>query len=421
MMTKGSSDPEALDKSRLPDSAVTDFRSDYGGSTRIGSWAFAVIVMALVAGCGWAYQFRPQWVARAFDLAGLPRVLARAQDEAIVVPQNDSSDVEFAALYQKYGMPPLRTSVASAPRLNSALASLQKEPCDRQRIYQADVALEKAGLKREAAEMLKGFADNCPEGNGERHRASELYYLLGDYDTAVKLSSAVIDHQPDAQNSYFVRAKAEQGLQRYAAAIEDYTTLIQLLPETKSVVAEVFTRLSDSYDKLDRPCEAIGPIQTYIALDSEKRATPVLLKRVAALAAKGHCTQVYAKGVARIPRRSNGVSTAKVEINGIEGTFVVDTGASFITLTQGFANRVKPKMFKDAVEMQTANGTTSAKLATVDSVKLDGLYASSVPTIVASKSLGNGIDGLLGMSFLSRFSIAIRDREIQLTAKTLDE
>jgi predicted aspartyl protease len=78
-------------------------------------------------------------------------------------------------------------------------------------------------------------------------------------------------------------------------------------------------------------------------------------------------------------------------------------------------------MFKDAVEMQTANGTTSAKLATVDSVKLDGLYAASVPTIIASKSLGNGIDGLLGMSFLSRFTVAIRDREIQLTAKTLEE
>jgi predicted aspartyl protease len=40
---------------------------------------------------------------------------------------------------------------------------------------------------------------------------------------------------------------------------------------------------------------------------------------------------VYAKGVARIPRRSNGVSTTKIEIKGVEGTFIVDTGASFVT------------------------------------------------------------------------------------------
>jgi aspartyl protease family protein len=75
----------------------------------------------------------------------------------------------------------------------------------------------------------------------------------------------------------------------------------------------------------------------------------------------------------------------------------------------------------DAVEMQTANGTTSATLATVETVKLAGLYASRVPAIIASKSLGDGVDGLLGMSFLSRFTVVIGDREIQLKAKTLEQ
>jgi clan AA aspartic protease (TIGR02281 family) len=116
------------------------------------------------------------------------------------------------------------------------------------------------------------------------------------------------------------------------------------------------------------------------------------------------------------------VSTAKVEINGVEGTFIVDTGASFVTLTRAFAGKVKPQMLKsDAVEMQTANGRTSATLATVESVKVAGLYASAVPAIVASKSLGDGVDGLLGMSFLSRFTVVIRDRDIQLKAKTLEQ
>jgi clan AA aspartic protease (TIGR02281 family) len=195
-----------------------------------------------------------------------------------------------------------------------------------------------------------------------------------------------------------------------------------LLPDTKSIVSEVFTRMSDSYEKLDRPCEAIGPLQTYVALDSESRSTPPLLKRIAALAAKGNCERVYAKGVARIPRRSNGVSTTRVEINGVEGTFIVDTGASFVTLSRGFAGRAKPRMLTtDSVEMQTANGTTSATLASLDSVKLAGLSASAVPAIIASRSLGDDVDGLLGMSFLSRFTVVIQDREIQLKAKTLGE
>jgi clan AA aspartic protease (TIGR02281 family) len=140
------------------------------------------------------------------------------------------------------------------------------------------------------------------------------------------------------------------------------------------------------------------------------------------LAQKGNCAQAYATGAARIPRRANGVSIVKAEINGVAGTFIVDTGASFVSLTREFAKKVAPRMLTtEAVEMQTANGVTSANLATVETVKLPGLSASGVPAIIASKSLGDGVDGLLGMSFLSRFTVVIGDSEIQLKAKTLEE
>jgi clan AA aspartic protease (TIGR02281 family) len=399
---------------------MMDFRpGDHGivpahlESKSISGWVFLGLALVLVAGGAWIYHFRPQWVARVYDLADTSRTDVSTHGEA---------DTQFSALYRKYGMTALGRGVAQDYKASSLLANLQKEPCDKQSIFQATVALENMRAIRGAAEMLKGFADVCPDSSGELYHASELYYLLGDYDTAVKLSSDVINQQPDVQNPYFTRAKSEQGLKRYAAAVEDYATLIRLLPDTKSIVSEVFTRMSDSYEKLDRPCEAIVPLQTYIALDSETRSTPSLLKRIAMLAAKGNCAQVYAKGVARVPRRSNGIAITRVEINGIEGKFIVDTGASFVTLSRPFAARAKPRMLTtDSVEMQTANGATSATLASLDSVKLAGLSASAVPAIVASKSLGEDVDGLLGMSFLSRFTVVIEDREIQLKAKTLGE
>ena len=398
----------------MADFRLGDHRIVAARQQSIGGWVFLGLALVLLASGAWVYQFRPQWVARIYDLAGISRTDMPAQ--------GDKGDIEFSALYQKYGMTPLDHRAASDEKVRSLLASLQKEPCDKHGIFETSLALENARAIRGAAEMLKGFADVCPESGGERYHASELYYLLGDYDTAVKLSSDVINLQPDAQNAYFVRARSEQAQKRYAAAIEDYVTLIRLLPDTKSIVSDVFTRMSDSYEKLDRPCEAIGPLQTYIALDSEKRSTPPLLKRIAALAAKRDCARVYAKGQARIPRRSNGVSTTNVEINGVEGKFVVDTGASFVTLSRDFAGRAKPRMLlTDSVEIQTANGTTSAALASLDSVKLAGLSASAVPAVIASKSLGDNIDGLLGMSFLSRFTVVIEDREIQLKAKTLEE
>jgi clan AA aspartic protease (TIGR02281 family) len=380
----------------------------------ITGWVFLSLVVVLLAGGARVYTFRPQWVERSQREGGTSRITASAQ--------NDKTAGNFSALYQKYGMPPLDAAATSDRKLSSELAMLQKEPCDKQAIFQASIALENSGATRGSAEMLKGFAGVCPDSDGELYHASELYYLLGDYDMAVKLSSDIIDEKPDAQDPYFVRAKAEQGQKQYAAAIEDYATLIRLVSDTKSIVSEVFTRMSDSYERLGRPCEAIGPLQTYIALDSQVRSTPPLLRRVAALAAEGDCTLSYARGTARVPLRSNGVSTIKVEVDGVEGTFVVDTGASFMTLSRRFAGQAKPQMLTTgSVRMQTANGTFSATLATLNSVKLAGLSASAVPAIVASNSLGDNIDGLLGMSFLSRFTIIIRNHEMQLSAKTLQQ
>jgi aspartyl protease family protein len=383
---------------------------------------FLGLIVAAAVGGGSIYLFRPDWAAPVDQVIQTFRTPALAEPDRPAPAPEAKAESRFSGLYQRYGVAPLPVGVESGAKLSALLASLQKEPCDKQTVFQASIALEERRETRAAADLLNGFADSCPESTAERGRAGELYYLLGDYEKAIKLSSDVIGRRPEVQKPYVIRARSEQALKRYAAAIDDYTTLISLMPDAKLIVSEVFTSLSDGYEKLDRPCEAIGPIQTYIALDSEKRSTPSLLRRIAALAAKGNCTLAYATGMARIPRRSNGVSTAKVQINGVTGTFVIDTGASFVMLTPSFADKAKPQMFKtDPVEIQTANGTTSASLATVDSVKLAGISASSVPTIIASKSIGDGVDGLLGMSFLSRFTVVISDREIQLKAKALGE
>jgi tetratricopeptide (TPR) repeat protein len=193
-------------------------------------WVVLGLVLFALATGAWVYQFRPQWVARIYDLAGTSGTNTAGRSGAHISAQGEA-DGQFRALYQKYGMTPLGRGVAPDYKVSPLLASLQKEPCDKLTIFQASGALENVRAIRGAAEMLKGSADVCPDSNGELYHASELYYLLGDYDTAVKLSSDLINHQPDAQSPYFVRAKSEQGLKRYAAAAEDYATLIRLLPK----------------------------------------------------------------------------------------------------------------------------------------------------------------------------------------------
>jgi clan AA aspartic protease (TIGR02281 family) len=385
---------------------VTDFRS---GEERIvpvrrgpSPWPLWVI-MAIAALGAVAWIAAPAWLGQASEKAAPP-----------------ASDTKFADLYKRYGTAPLAADVAGTPAVDMELATLQKEPCNRRLVYKASVALENAHVTRAAAEMLKGFSDACPDANNELYRASELYFLIGDYDAAIRWSGDVIRRQPDAQNAYYVRGRAEQGLKKYAAAVDDYVTLIQLMPNLKNVRSEVFTRLSESYENLNLPCEAIMPLQTYMALDPAQRTTRPLERRVLELATKGSCGAGYAQGTARIARRSAGVPIARAEVNGVAGTFLLDTGASFVTLSPAFAAKAKPTPIgMNQIELQSANGVVKAILSTAAVVKLAGLSATAVPTLVSDRGFGDNVDGLLGMSFLSRFTILIEDGQMKLTAKAL--
>jgi clan AA aspartic protease (TIGR02281 family) len=100
------------------------------------------------------------------------------------------------------------------------------------------------------------------------------------------------------------------------------------------------------------------------------------------------------------------VITTTAEVNGIKGRFIVDTGASFVSLTPDFAKKVKVTPVRAGpLAMRTANGMVTTTLAAAASIRLGGVSASTVPLVVIDKPLGNGIDGLLGMPFLSRFEI----------------
>ena len=68
---------------------MTDFRpSDYRSAAAArqrsaGPRVFLGLALVLLAGGGWVYQFRPQWVARGYDLVGVPRTVTPAQGDSV--------------------------------------------------------------------------------------------------------------------------------------------------------------------------------------------------------------------------------------------------------------------------------------------------------------------------------------------------
>ncbi len=100
---------------------------------------------------------------------------------------------------------------------------------------------------------------------------------------------------------------------------------------------------------------------------------------------------------------------ADVAVNDVPMRFVVDTGASVVTIPAGDATRMGINWRKGTrSQMQTANGATVGYIVTLDKVRLGGIELHNVDAVVLEQGLGSF--GLLGMSFLNRLQMQ-RDGE----------
>jgi aspartyl protease family protein len=90
-------------------------------------------------------------------------------------------------------------------------------------------------------------------------------------------------------------------------------------------------------------------------------------------------------------------------------------------LKLAFAERAKISMAgANEVTLTTANGRAKGKLTRADAVALGKLRAANVPVVVQNvddTSYGSGVDGLLGMSFLSRFDLQMSDGFIEIRTR----
>ena len=87
-------------------------------------------------------------------------------------------------------------------------------------------------------------------------------------------------------------------------------------------------------------------------------------------------------------------------VNGVTVRFVVDTGATSVTLPASEALRIGLDYRKGTREaVQTANGATQAFHVRLDSVKLGDIQLSAVDALVVEEGLPIA---LLGMTFLNR-------------------
>ena len=156
---------------------------------------------------------------------------------------------------------------------------------------------------------------------------------------------------------------------------------------------------------------SIGADSAVIEIDGKRETLRMGNQRISAARKDGGAGKVVLTGDAR----GHYVTTAVV--NGVSMQFLVDTGASVVTISSDNAKRARisytsaPKSL-----MQTANGVVVAYRVTLDTVSVGGITLNQVEGVVME---GNalGSHGLLGMSFLSRMDMKREGESMTLTKR----
>ncbi len=208
----------------------------------------------------------------------------------------------------------------------------------------------------------------------------------------------------------------------YRRALVDFADAIELFKNKSEISSRVFLRMVGVYAKLGRHCEAVSPILTWMALDPVRRDNPQTQKVIADYEQQGHCATPSGNQKQRYALRgSSRVVLVNGEINGIRGVFIIDTGASYVSVKATFAERAKiSTAAASEITLSTANGHAKGKLTHADAVALGKLRAANVPVVVQNvddTSYGAGVDGLLGMSFLSRFDLQMSGGFIEIRTR----
>ncbi|AOK38703.1 hypothetical protein WL90_31055 [Burkholderia cenocepacia] len=304
-------------------------------------------------------------------------------------------------------------SVADLTKLEirRALAQLSKEACNRDAMGRMAAQIDELGYRRESANALVQFVDRCGRADGFLSAAVNDLMAVSDFKSAVEISNRLITNNASEPQYYFDRGRAYEGWQRDDAALADYMQALALSVDLASVTSNLFIRIAELHAKAGRYCEAASAIRVWTSADPQRSENVQAKGMIQQYASRANCPSSYATGKDSFTRQSGGTIKVKARVNGVEGTFIVDTGASYVSLSEGFARRAQVSTERATrIRLQTANGIRDGLLSQAQTVKVGSVEAADVPVSVdieRKSPYGTAVDGLLGQSFLSRFEISL--------------
>lgn len=334
--------------------------------------------------------------------------------------------LDFSAVYAQLGISPLPLSVELEPNISKRLEQLRHEPCYKDGVVGLAGALMDAGYPREIETSLLSFAKRCGESDAILLWRHAALLKASDAATALDVANKLVGSDPAKAGYRYMRAQTYEQLKNYEAALGDYIVSVQLAGSPSHVIGSVFYGIARMHAALGRFCDAITDVETYVAFDPASRRTRQSANMIIEYSKKGDCGVSHAQGNARVPLKdSGGVKLLTATVNGVSGTFIIDSGATYLSVTAAFSDKAKIKPSAAIrIPIKTVGGAVQATMGTAGLVKVGNAEARNVTVAVIQDSrdpFGDRIDGLLGMSFLARFNTRLAPDSIDLTVRNPNE
>jgi aspartyl protease family protein len=285
-------------------------------------------------------------------------------------------------------------------KLAPLAGALEKEPCNRDKIVPFCDELIAEGEPRYCLKRADAFFKQCGEYLRLRWLTYESHKRLSEFDQAITEATMLVDAYPDDKDYRWWRGIAYEAKGDFAKAAEDYEQAVAIEPRLTGIPFN----LAMAYQKLGRPCDGIFPLEqfTFHHPDVAQNAR----RRLTELYDDPHCQERAGTGRATVHVGGGSrIVKSKVQVNGrASGEMLIDTGASTVVLSRAFADKLGLDYSRWPQQRAiTAAGIGNVRSGHLDEVTLQGLTAHHVECAVSDGL--TGADGLLGLSFLSRFEM----------------
>lgn len=296
---------------------------------------------------------------------------------------------------------------------------IEKEPCNRALVNELAGKLSRANHFSSVLSLYDSRVKLCGECKDLLPMVYDARMGLMQYQEALSVADELVADYPGDPSARGWRSRAREKAGDILGAYEDMLMALSLFSDPARVHMQVYYDTAKLAAKAGFPCEAANILRDFVAFDARKRRTQQVDALLKEWEKKGGCAKVQGDGIAKVrySTRSSAI-LVPVEVNGVAARMVLDTGATMTLLTQSFAKRAGVETGRRLGNVvTTANGRTWVNGGLAATMTLGGASLKNVPLHVhgaAGASLGDGVDGLLGLSFLGNFKVSLNNGMLEL-------